>query len=147
MGENSFEFQVSSKTNHRFPTQTAISRTFLARDGSGFCTNQTALGKQRHDDETRIEPYQVKRRANWNWRGSPAAVGVPAEFQMGFTAITLNLLTILNKSMIPCSCILSPSLIERAMRRSLKNTYGDVPALRDRLPIKVGTCPVVNASR
>ena len=31
-------------------------------------------------------------------------------FQMGFTAATLNLLMMLNKSMMPCSCIRSPSL-------------------------------------
>ena len=36
--------------------------------------------------------------------------------------------------------------MDRAMRRSLKKTYGEVPALRDRLPIRVGTLPVISTS-
>ena len=48
--------------------------------------------------------YQVNRNANWNCLGSYAAVGCPARFHSGLTPATLNLFTILNKSMIPCSC-------------------------------------------
>src|SRR4051812_15346086 len=74
------------------------------------------------------------RRATWNWRGSKAAVGCPAWFQMGLTSATLYLFAILNMSTMPSILKRSPNLISRATRRSLKIVYGLVPALRFRLP-------------
>jgi len=45
-------------------------------------------------------PYQFSFNANWNWRGSYAAVGCPAMLNSGLTAATFILLAMLKTSAI-----------------------------------------------
>ena len=52
--------------------------------------------------------YQFTFIANWNCRGSYAAVGCPAFVNRGLTAATLNLLARLNMSAIKSRLIRSP---------------------------------------
>src|SRR5580704_2149177 len=115
--------QSLAATRTALSEESAVRRSWKAAPSTPFAYAQVAqdfgarLG--RHADAS---TYQDKRRENWNWRGSYEAVGAPASFQMGFTAATLFLLMTLNRSIVPCSCILSPNLKARAMRRSLKKT-------------------------
>ena len=51
--------------------------------------------------------YQLTFIANWNWRGSYAAVGCPALENSGLTAATLYLLAILNMSTMKSALIRS----------------------------------------
>ena len=82
--------------------------------------------------------YQFNFIANWNWRGSYAAVGWPALqdvlLQSGLTAATLNRFTRLNISTIRSMLKRSLKLMRLATRISLKTVQGATPVLRPREP-------------
>src|SRR5712671_3738156 len=81
--------------------------------------------------------YQVRRKPNWNCRGSKAAVGVPACVYCVFTSATLNRLMKLNMSTSPSSFTRSLNAIVRPILMSVKMVIGRMPALRPRLPARL----------
>src|SRR5579872_4579239 len=89
--------------------------------------------------------YQFTFIANWNWRGSYAAVACPAFVKSGLTAETLYLFAMLNMSTMNSVLIRSPNGMRFEKRISPKAVHGVTPALRARLPSScnnVGVVPI-----
>src|SRR5262249_10782090 len=130
---------------------------FISKLGSNKAREKSAPGNLKQIFQALIffdSIYQFSFRANWNCRGSYAAVGVPAFVYNGLTADTLNLLAMLNMSTMKSMFRRSPKFTRLATRRSLNTVHGCTPALRPRLPsscrrvgvVKVATNPLMQGS-
>ena len=85
-------------------------------------------------DIRRSDAYQFTFIANWNWRGSYAAVACPALVNSGLTAAVLFLLAMLNMSTMKSALMRSVNGMRFENRISPKAVHGVTPALRPRLP-------------